>query len=187
MVKEDETFPCDLIFLSSSRADGTCHVTTASLDGESSHKVLSRGAPRGAPRGALCPLRCVAGRCSTVLANPVFPGVRSSLGSWAGHTAPRFASPHIPPFPVPPSESITANHLGLTEVTSCCFLAVSSSGGTRMPGVDCRNLENFHFTSQISVFTRLELCEKSHKSRLLRTVTVMNVLLLKYLKDFLNL
>lgn len=39
MVKEDETFPCDLIFLSSSRADGTCHVTTASLDGESSHKV----------------------------------------------------------------------------------------------------------------------------------------------------
>ena len=39
MVKEDETFPCDLIFLSSSRVDGTCHVTTASLDGESSHKV----------------------------------------------------------------------------------------------------------------------------------------------------
>lgn len=39
MVKEDETFPCDLIFLSSNRADGTCHVTTASLDGESSHKV----------------------------------------------------------------------------------------------------------------------------------------------------
>nr|XP_010950660.1 PREDICTED: probable phospholipid-transporting ATPase IH [Camelus bactrianus] len=38
MVKEDETFPCDLVFLSSSRADGTCHVTTASLDGESSHK-----------------------------------------------------------------------------------------------------------------------------------------------------
>lgn len=41
MVKEDETFPCDLIFLSSNRADGTCHVTTASLDGESSHKVTS--------------------------------------------------------------------------------------------------------------------------------------------------
>ncbi|EPY86928.1 putative phospholipid-transporting ATPase IH [Camelus ferus] len=39
MVKEDETFPCDLVFLSSSRADGTCHVTTASLDGESSHKT----------------------------------------------------------------------------------------------------------------------------------------------------
>uniref|UniRef100_A0A452DLE8 Phospholipid-transporting ATPase n=1 Tax=Capra hircus TaxID=9925 RepID=A0A452DLE8_CAPHI len=39
LVKEDETFPCDLIFLSSSRADGTCHVTTASLDGESSHKT----------------------------------------------------------------------------------------------------------------------------------------------------
>uniref|UniRef100_A0A8D0GU60 Phospholipid-transporting ATPase n=1 Tax=Sphenodon punctatus TaxID=8508 RepID=A0A8D0GU60_SPHPU len=39
MVKEDETFPCDLIFLSSSRTDGTCFVTTASLDGESSQKT----------------------------------------------------------------------------------------------------------------------------------------------------
>ncbi|XP_049723563.1 phospholipid-transporting ATPase IH isoform X1 [Elephas maximus indicus] len=39
MVKENETFPCDLIFLSSNRGDGTCHVTTASLDGESSHKT----------------------------------------------------------------------------------------------------------------------------------------------------
>lgn len=39
LVKEDETFPCDLILLSSSRDDGTCFVTTASLDGESSHKV----------------------------------------------------------------------------------------------------------------------------------------------------
>ncbi|XP_055018989.1 LOW QUALITY PROTEIN: phospholipid-transporting ATPase IH [Boleophthalmus pectinirostris] len=38
-VKEDETFPCDLILLSSSRPDGTCFVTTASLDGESSHKT----------------------------------------------------------------------------------------------------------------------------------------------------
>ena len=39
LVKEDESFPCDLILLSSSRDDGTCFVTTASLDGESSHKV----------------------------------------------------------------------------------------------------------------------------------------------------
>ncbi|XP_066562283.1 phospholipid-transporting ATPase IH isoform X2 [Amia ocellicauda] len=39
LVKEDETFPCDLIFLTSSRDDGTCFVTTASLDGESSHKT----------------------------------------------------------------------------------------------------------------------------------------------------
>lgn len=39
VVKEDETFPCDLILLSTSREDGTCFVTTASLDGESSHKV----------------------------------------------------------------------------------------------------------------------------------------------------
>ncbi|XP_048834601.1 phospholipid-transporting ATPase IH-like isoform X2 [Brienomyrus brachyistius] len=39
LVKEDETFPCDLIVLSTSRQDGTCFVTTASLDGESSHKT----------------------------------------------------------------------------------------------------------------------------------------------------
>ncbi|KAJ3584846.1 hypothetical protein NHX12_015341, partial [Muraenolepis orangiensis] len=38
LIKENETFPCDLILLSSSRDDGTCFVTTASLDGESSHK-----------------------------------------------------------------------------------------------------------------------------------------------------
>ncbi|XP_061649295.1 phospholipid-transporting ATPase IH-like isoform X5 [Phyllopteryx taeniolatus] len=39
VVKEDETFPCDLILLSSGRQDGTCYVTTTSLDGESSHKT----------------------------------------------------------------------------------------------------------------------------------------------------
>ncbi|XP_023686300.2 phospholipid-transporting ATPase IH isoform X2 [Paramormyrops kingsleyae] len=39
LVKEDETFPSDLILLSTSRDDGTCFVTTASLDGESSHKT----------------------------------------------------------------------------------------------------------------------------------------------------
>ncbi|XP_075056125.1 phospholipid-transporting ATPase IH isoform X2 [Mixophyes fleayi] len=39
LVKEDEVFPCDMILLSSSREDGTCFVTTASLDGESSHKT----------------------------------------------------------------------------------------------------------------------------------------------------
>ncbi|KAK5613463.1 Phospholipid-transporting ATPase IG [Crenichthys baileyi] len=38
-VEEDETFPCDLILLQSSREDGTCFVTTASLDGESNHKT----------------------------------------------------------------------------------------------------------------------------------------------------
>lgn len=40
-VEENETFPCDLILLQSSRDDGTCFVTTASLDGESNHKVRS--------------------------------------------------------------------------------------------------------------------------------------------------
>ncbi|TRY92635.1 hypothetical protein DNTS_007692 [Danionella cerebrum] len=38
-VKENEVFPCDLILLSTSKEDGTCFVTTASLDGESSHKT----------------------------------------------------------------------------------------------------------------------------------------------------
>nr|XP_013798493.1 PREDICTED: phospholipid-transporting ATPase IG isoform X2 [Apteryx mantelli mantelli] len=38
-VKADETFPCDLIFLASSSVDGTCYVTTASLDGESNFKT----------------------------------------------------------------------------------------------------------------------------------------------------
>lgn len=38
-MKADETFPCDLIFLASSSTDGTCYVTTASLDGESNFKV----------------------------------------------------------------------------------------------------------------------------------------------------
>ncbi|XP_032878178.1 probable phospholipid-transporting ATPase IH isoform X1 [Amblyraja radiata] len=38
MTKENETFACDMVFLSSS-ANGTCYVTTASLDGESSTKT----------------------------------------------------------------------------------------------------------------------------------------------------
>ncbi|XP_068181058.1 phospholipid-transporting ATPase IG isoform X1 [Antennarius striatus] len=38
-VEEDETFPCDLVLLQSSKEDGTCFVTTASLDGESNHKT----------------------------------------------------------------------------------------------------------------------------------------------------
>ncbi|KAG8448428.1 hypothetical protein GDO86_015501 [Hymenochirus boettgeri] len=38
-VRENETFPCDLILLSSSCSDGTCSVTTASLDGESNFKT----------------------------------------------------------------------------------------------------------------------------------------------------
>uniref|UniRef100_A0A665X0K6 Phospholipid-transporting ATPase n=1 Tax=Echeneis naucrates TaxID=173247 RepID=A0A665X0K6_ECHNA len=41
-VDEDETFPCDLILLQSSRDDGTCYVTTASLDGESNHKNMRK-------------------------------------------------------------------------------------------------------------------------------------------------
>ncbi|XP_068107103.1 phospholipid-transporting ATPase IG isoform X2 [Hyperolius riggenbachi] len=38
-VRDDETFPCDLILLSSSFPDGSCTVTTASLDGESNFKT----------------------------------------------------------------------------------------------------------------------------------------------------
>nr|XP_014340178.1 PREDICTED: probable phospholipid-transporting ATPase IF [Latimeria chalumnae] len=38
-VAKDETFPVDLVLLSSDREDGTCHVTTASLDGETNLKT----------------------------------------------------------------------------------------------------------------------------------------------------
>lgn len=38
-VAKDETFPADLVLLSSDRAEGTCHITTASLDGETNLKV----------------------------------------------------------------------------------------------------------------------------------------------------
>uniref|UniRef100_A0A8C6YD31 Phospholipid-transporting ATPase n=1 Tax=Naja naja TaxID=35670 RepID=A0A8C6YD31_NAJNA len=38
-VLADDTFPCDLVLLASSNKEGTCYVTTASLDGESNHKT----------------------------------------------------------------------------------------------------------------------------------------------------
>uniref|UniRef100_A0A8B9BV80 Phospholipid-transporting ATPase n=1 Tax=Anser brachyrhynchus TaxID=132585 RepID=A0A8B9BV80_9AVES len=38
-VAKDETFPVDLVLLSSDRVDGSCHVTTASLDGETNLKT----------------------------------------------------------------------------------------------------------------------------------------------------
>ncbi|XP_029472606.1 probable phospholipid-transporting ATPase IF isoform X2 [Rhinatrema bivittatum] len=38
-VAKDETFPADLVLLSSDRADGSCHITTASLDGETNLKT----------------------------------------------------------------------------------------------------------------------------------------------------
>ncbi|KAM6426841.1 phospholipid-transporting ATPase IG isoform 2-T3 [Liasis olivaceus] len=38
-VSADETFPCDLVLLASSSKEGSCYVTTASLDGESNFKT----------------------------------------------------------------------------------------------------------------------------------------------------
>ncbi|XP_043329572.1 phospholipid-transporting ATPase IF isoform X9 [Cervus canadensis] len=38
-VAKDESFPADLVLLSSDRLDGSCHVTTASLDGETNLKT----------------------------------------------------------------------------------------------------------------------------------------------------
>uniref|UniRef100_A0A4W5NMN1 ATPase phospholipid transporting 11B (putative) n=1 Tax=Hucho hucho TaxID=62062 RepID=A0A4W5NMN1_9TELE len=38
-VAKDETFPVDLVLLSSDRAEGTCHITTTSLDGETNLKT----------------------------------------------------------------------------------------------------------------------------------------------------
>ncbi|ERE87315.1 putative phospholipid-transporting ATPase IH, partial [Cricetulus griseus] len=37
-IAKDEIFPADLVLLSSDRLDGSCHVTTASLDGETNLK-----------------------------------------------------------------------------------------------------------------------------------------------------
>lgn len=38
-VAKDETFPVDLVLLSSERSEGTCHITTTSLDGETNLKT----------------------------------------------------------------------------------------------------------------------------------------------------
>ncbi|XP_034149801.1 probable phospholipid-transporting ATPase IF isoform X5 [Esox lucius] len=38
-VAKDETFPVDLVLLSSDRIEGTCHITTTSLDGETNLKT----------------------------------------------------------------------------------------------------------------------------------------------------
>ncbi|XP_074154386.1 phospholipid-transporting ATPase IF isoform X4 [Sminthopsis crassicaudata] len=38
-IAKDEIFPADLVLLSSDRVDGSCHVTTASLDGETNLKT----------------------------------------------------------------------------------------------------------------------------------------------------
>ncbi|XP_069753203.1 phospholipid-transporting ATPase IF isoform X3 [Narcine bancroftii] len=38
-IEKDQTFPTDLVLLSTDRADGTCYVTTASLDGETNLKT----------------------------------------------------------------------------------------------------------------------------------------------------
>uniref|UniRef100_A0A8C0JI47 Phospholipid-transporting ATPase n=1 Tax=Canis lupus dingo TaxID=286419 RepID=A0A8C0JI47_CANLU len=40
-IAKDEIFPADLVLLSSDRLDGSCHVTTASLDGETNLKVCT--------------------------------------------------------------------------------------------------------------------------------------------------
>ena len=38
-VEDDESFPCDLILISSSNSEGKCYITTANLDGETNYKV----------------------------------------------------------------------------------------------------------------------------------------------------
>ena len=38
-VNRDESFPCDLILISSSNSEGKCYMTTANLDGETNLKV----------------------------------------------------------------------------------------------------------------------------------------------------
>lgn len=58
-VKADETFPCDLIFLASSSTDGTCYVTTASLDGESNFKVMGMDGQHATEASARAECVCV--------------------------------------------------------------------------------------------------------------------------------
>lgn len=38
-VKRDESFPCDLVLVSTSNNEGKCYITTANLDGETNLKV----------------------------------------------------------------------------------------------------------------------------------------------------
>jgi len=38
-VERDSTFPCDLLFLYSNSDNGTCHVKTSNLDGETNLKI----------------------------------------------------------------------------------------------------------------------------------------------------
>ncbi len=40
-IDEEDSFPCDLILLSSSNPEGKCNITTANLDGETNYKVHS--------------------------------------------------------------------------------------------------------------------------------------------------
>ena len=39
-VKRDESFPCDLVLISTSNSEGKCYITTANLDGETNLKVI---------------------------------------------------------------------------------------------------------------------------------------------------
>ena len=39
-VEADQQFPCDLLLMTSSDAEGMCDVTTANLDGETNLKVI---------------------------------------------------------------------------------------------------------------------------------------------------
>lgn len=118
MVKEDETFPCDLIFLSSSRGDGTCHVTTASLDGESSHKVTCL-------YWRLCtgPYLCDQ-KLYYVWKLSIFSSYSENPGSLRPNCFLTFASfPLCSTFLFPSLISVTANHLRLTEITSHYLLS----------------------------------------------------------------
>uniref|UniRef100_A0AAQ4P165 Phospholipid-transporting ATPase n=1 Tax=Gasterosteus aculeatus aculeatus TaxID=481459 RepID=A0AAQ4P165_GASAC len=64
-VAKDETFPADLALLSSDRADGTCHITTASLDGETNLKVCLCESV-GSGRNITITMWCIAKRKSSV-------------------------------------------------------------------------------------------------------------------------
>ncbi|CAL1588546.1 unnamed protein product [Knipowitschia caucasica] len=109
-VKEDETFPCDLVLLSTSRPDGTCFVTTASLDGESSHKSL---------------------KMSTAAPNHrrVKPGaIKPSMAS-SGMTGPSSQIPGLSQTPdLSPTERTSGRRVGIFESDSDYVKLAKGSG-----------------------------------------------------------
>lgn len=138
MVKEDETFPCDLVFLSSSRGDGTCHVTTASLDGESSHKA------RTPPRAFPCTPGCECGQrrhCVGAIGMLGVPGEGLARRVACCVLAP--LSPHFPLF------SVHTQGRGIHAAAAFSGAVPRPTGGVSCPNGLC-GLQGHTFQDEMS-------------------------------------